>query len=140
DVDGPRVVASPSDDHVEGGQLDILVRRVDPPFAADQPEADPADGPVEGKTGDHRGQAGGVDAGDVVRVREVRGEHRHDDLDLVSVAVLERGAQRPVDEASREDGRLRWTTLATEEPAGDLPRGVHPLLEIDGEREEVDPL
>ena len=50
------------------------------------------------------------------------------------------GPQRAVGEAAGEDGGLAGTTLTTEDAAGDLPGGVHALLDVDGEREEVDAL
>jgi hypothetical protein len=46
------------------------------------------------------------------------------------------GAQRPVDQPVGER-RLVGPTLTAEERAGDLARGVHPLFDVDGEREEV---
>src|SRR5690606_15609129 len=47
-------------------------------------------------------------------------------------------AQRAVDEAAGEDRVLARATLGTEEGAGDLARGVHPLLDVDRQREEVE--
>ena len=51
-----------------------------------------------------------------------------------------RRAQRPVDQAAGEDGGVGGTALPAEEAAGDAPGGVHPLLDVDGEGEEVDAL
>src|SRR5205823_14014079 len=61
-------------------------------------------------------------------------------LDVVAVALGEERPNWPVGEAHRQDGRLRWARLALDEAARDLARGVHPLLVIDGEREEVESL
>src|SRR4029077_5522226 len=44
----------------------------------------------------------------------------------------------PVGEPCGEDALLRRTALTARERAGDLPRGVQALFEVDGEREEVD--
>ena len=77
---------------------------------------------------------------DVVRVDEVGAHDRGDDLHLVAEALGERRAQRAVGEAAREDGGLARATLTAEHAAGDLAGGVHALLDVDGEREEVDAL
>src|SRR3546814_20439933 len=63
---------------------------------------------------------------------------RDDDLCLVSEAGGERRAQRPVEHAAGQDGGVGGTALPTEERAGDAPGGGHALLDVDGEREEVD--
>ena len=78
-------------------------------------------------------------AEDVRVVLLVRREDRDDELDVVLVALGEQRADRPVRQARGEDRRLRRARLALDEPARDLARGVHPLLEVDGEREEVQP-
>jgi len=48
------------------------------------------------------------------------------------------GAQRTVDEPTGEDGGGSGTALAAEEGAGDAPGGVLALLDVNGEREEVE--
>ena len=52
--------------------------------------------------------------------------------------LLERRTQRPVDQPAGEDGVLGWPALAAEERAGDPARGVHPLFDVDRQREEVE--
>ena len=54
--------------------------------------------------------------------------------------VGEGRAQGPVDQAAGQDGLVRGLALPAEERAGDLAGGVGPLLDVDGEREEVGPL
>ena len=49
-------------------------------------------------------------------------------------------AQRAVDQAAGEDRVLARPALAAEERAGDAAGGVHPLLDVDREREEVEVL
>ena len=70
----------------------------------------------------------------------VQGEDGHNDLNLIAQAAHERRAQRPVDEATGQDGVFTWTSLATEERTGDTSGGVHALLDIDRKREEVEML
>ena len=68
----------------------------------------------------------------------VERHHGDDDLDLVAQTLLEGRAQRPVDEAAGEDRVLAGPALGPEEGAGDLARGVHPLLDVDRQGEEVE--
>ena len=58
-------------------------------------------------------------------------------MDLVAEPVGEGGTQRTVDETAGEDRLLAGPSLATEERAGDLARGVHALFDVDGQREEI---
>ena len=60
-----------------------------------------------------------------------------DHVDLVAEALGEHRPQRAVDEPTGQDRRLGCTTLAAEERAGDLAGGVHPLLDVNGQREEA---
>src|SRR5882762_7297861 len=64
--------------------------------------------------------------------------HRHrDQLRLVVPALGEERTDRPIDHARGERRFLARFALATEERAGDFARGVHALLDIDGEGKEV---
>src|SRR5207253_8842025 len=75
---------------------------------------------------------------DVGVVLLVGREDREDDLDVVLVALWKERPDRPVGQPSREDRSLGRARLALNEAAGDLACGVHPLLEVDGERKEVE--
>ena len=134
------IVLRAGDDDVERRLVELLERRVHGPLSADQAEADGADRAVERQARDPDRERSRVHRGDVVRVGHVDRQDRDDDLDLVPVALAERGPQRAVDQACGEDRRLGRTSFTTEEAAGDLPPGVHPLLDVDREREEIDPL
>ena len=68
----------------------------------------------------------------------VDAHRRRDDLGLVAPALGEQRADRAVDHPRREDALLGGPALALEEAAGDLPRGVHALLDVDGQGQEVD--
>ncbi len=99
-----------------------------------------ADRTVERDSGQHQRSARGVDAEHVLRVLLVGADHRDHDLGLVAVAVGERRAQRPVDQAGIQDGGIARAAFSPEERAGNLARGVHSLFDVDREREEVDAL
>ena len=72
-----------------------------------------------------------------MRGDHVRREDGRDALHLVAEALRPERPDRAVDHARGEDGALRRAPLALEETAGDLPGGVHPLLDVDREREEI---
>ena len=96
-------------------------------------------GPVERDLADRQRGRRGDGAEDVRVVLLVRREDRDHELDVVLVALGEERPDRPVGQAGGEDGRLGRARLALDEAARDLARGVHPLLEVDREREEVEP-
>ena len=110
------------------------------PLVADQGDADAADRAGERQAGELGGQRRGVDRDDVVQVVGVQRHHGDDDLDLVAQALDEARAQRAVDQPAGEDRALGRAALAAEERAGDAARGVHPLLDVDRQREEVEVL
>ena len=94
-------------------------------------------GPMERDVADRQGGGGAVEGEDVGVVLLVRREDGQDDLHVVVVALREERPDRPVGEAHGEDRRLGRARLALDEAAGDLPGGVHALLVVDREREEV---
>ncbi len=103
-------------------------------------DAHGADRAVEGDAREHERGGRRVDRQHVVRVDLVGSDDRPDDVHLVAEAFGERRAQRAVDEPAGQDGLVRALALTAEERAGDLARGVGPLLDVDGQREEVGPL
>jgi hypothetical protein len=95
-------------------------------------------GPEERDLADGQRGGRGDGAEDVRVVLLVRGEDGEDDLDVVLVALREERPDGPVGQAGRQDGGLRGPRFALDEAAGDLAGGVHPLLEVHREREEVE--
>ncbi len=88
--------------------------------------------------GDRQRRGGAVHRQDVVGVDVV---HRHrlgDELGLEVPALREQRADRAVDHPRGQRRLLARAALAAEEGAGDLARGVHPLLDVDGQGQEVD--
>src|SRR5690606_13871747 len=134
------------DHQVEHGLFDLsLVRERDPlvgvlALAGDQREADTGDRARERQTGDLRGGGCGVDRQRVVVLARGDRQHGDYDLDLVAQAVDERRTQRTVDQTAHQDRFGGGASLTTEERAGDLARGVGPLLDVDRQREEVEAL
>ena len=125
------------DDEVEDGVLCDGQRRVDDELAVHQADAYRAHRAHERQRRDHQSRRGAVDGQDVVRRDEVGGEDGADHLYLVAETLRPEWPNRAVGHARREDGALGGTCLALEEAAWDLPRGVHALFDVDGEREEV---
>ena len=131
-------VARARDDEVELGVGELGVRRVEDELAVDVADAHGADRALERDLADRQRGGRGDGAEDVRVVLVVRREDRDDDLDVVLVALGEQRADRAVRQARGERRRLGRAALALDEPARDLAGGVHPLLEVDGEREEVE--
>ncbi len=94
-------------------------------------------GPKNGQRRDRQRGRGAVDGEGVVAVLAVDREHRADDLHLVAKALGPERPDRPVDHARVQRGLLGGLALALEKAAGDLAGGIHLLLDIDGEGEEV---
>ena len=140
DVDLALVVLAPGHDHVERRQVEVLVGGVDLPLAVQQADARRGDRAVERQTREGDGEAGTVDGGDVVEVGHVRRKDGGHDVHLLAEPAVERRTERPVDQPCGEGRGLARPALAAEEAAGDLADGVHPLLDVDREREEVDAL
>ena len=129
----------PATTRSSGGLEQPLLVRVDDEVAVlVLADAHGADRHREGDVRDHQRGAGAVHREDVVGVHVV---DRHRDRRRAgsrAPALREERADRAVDHARGERGLLAGATLALEEAAGDLARGVHALLDVDGQREEVD--
>ena len=136
-LDHRQRVARPDDDEVEGGLLHLLERRVDDQLALDAADPHGADRAEERQRRDRERRRGAVDREDVVRHDHVGREHGADHLHLVLEALRPERPDRAVDHARGERRALGGAALALEEAARDLAGGVHPLLDVDREREEV---
>ena len=137
-LDHRQRVARADDDQVEVGVLvRLLERRVDDELAVDPGDAHCADRAEERQRRDRERRGGAVDAEDVVAVDHVRGEDGADDLHLVPEALRPERPDRAVDHARGQGRPLGRLAFALEEAARDLPGGVHPLLDVDRQREEV---
>ncbi len=132
-------VGGAGDDQVERALEQPLLVGVDEEVALGVlADAHGADGLREGDVRHRQRGAGAVHREDVVGVDAVDRHRDRDQLGLASPALGEQRAQRAVDHAGREGGLLARTTLAAEEAAGDLARGVHALFDIHRQRQEVD--
>ena len=119
--------------------LQVAVGRVDDELAVDPTHAHRADRAEERDLADRQRRRRRDRAEHVGVVLLVGREDRDDELDVVLVAIGEERADRAVGQTRRQDGRFRRPRLALDEAARDLARGVHPLLEVDREREEIEP-
>jgi hypothetical protein len=120
-----------------GAAGDQILFGVDDEVAVDLADAHRADGRREGNVGDHHGGRGAVHREDVVRVLVVHRKRDRDELCVIAPVLREQRAQRPVDHARGQRRLLAGASLALEERAGDLAGRVHPLLDVDGEREKI---
>ena len=126
------------DHEVEVGREEVLLVRVDDEVAVDLADPDRADRLRERDVGDHQRRGGAVHGEDVVGHDMVDRQRDRDELRLAVPALGEERAQRAVDHAGDEGALLAGAALALEEGAGDLARGVHALLDVHRQREEVD--
>ncbi len=131
-------VARTGDDQVELAVLELRHRRVDDELTVDAAEADCRDRSLERDLADRQRGRCGDRAEDVGVVLLVGGEDRDDALDVVLVPLREERPDRAVGQAAGEDGGLGRARLALDEAARDLAGRVHPLLEVDREREEIE--
>ena len=137
-LDHRQRVARADDDQVEIRVLvGLLERRVDDELAVDPGDANGAHRAEERQRRDRERGGRAVDAEDVVPVDHVRGEDGADHLHLVPEALRPERPDRAVDHARGEGRPLGRLPFALEEAARDLPGGVHLLLDVDGQREEV---
>ena len=130
-------LARADDDEVERRILELLEGRVEDELVVDEADANGADRPEERQRRDHERRRRTVDAEDVVRRDEICREDGADDLHLVAEALRPERPDRAVGHPRGERRPLGCTALALEEAARDLPGGVHLLLDVDRQREEV---
>ena len=125
-------------DQVEVGLGDVGLRGVHDELALEL--ADAHGGHLRGERDVRQRERGGgaVHREDVVGDHVVDAHRRRDDLGLAVPALREQRPDRPVDHARGEDALLGGAALALEEAAGDLAGGVHALLDVHGEGQEVD--
>ena len=125
------------DDQVEVELVVVLLGGVDDEVAVELADPHRADVGGDRDRRDRQRRGGAVHREDVVGVDLVDRHRDRDQLGLVVPALGEERADRPVDHARGQRRLLARFALATEERAGDLARGVHPLLDVDGEGKEV---
>ena len=125
-------------DHVEHCGFELLVRREADPLTVDQGDAHTADGPAERQPRQLRGRGRPIDSDDVVEVIGVERHDRDDNLNLVTQALLEGRSERTVDQSAGENRVLGGAAFSPEERSGDATHGIHALLDVHRQREEVE--
>ena len=126
------------DGHEALAGVALVLRRVDDILAVEVADVGRSRRAVPGNVGigHDEGRADGghdLDGGVIVLREDGVGQD-----DVVAKLLVEEGAHRTVDQAGDEDAALRRTALAAVEAAGDAAHGVHPLFDLDGQREIVD--
>ena len=141
DVDAALVVLAAGHDHVERGLVELLVAWGRPPLAADQRRCGrrPPGRRTAGRPAS-RPRAAPFSAAMSYGLAMSTCRIMTTTWTSSRKPSLKVGPQRAVDQARGQGRRLGRPALAAEEAAGDLAHGVHPLLDVDGEREEVDAL
>ena len=124
---------------IQIGVLALLIGGVDDKLAGLHVTADAHAGKraLEGHAAERHCQGSTHDVDDVKGVDLVGDERGGDDVHLVAEAVREARTNRAVDHTGRERGLLAGTALTLEVATRDAAGGVHLLVEVDGQREEV---
>ena len=124
--------------NVHLGNLALLGGRVDDGLAVDDADLAAGYNVVERNIRD-RDRDGSAQQNDYLgRVVIIVLENGADDGNVVAQVLREQRTHRAVDLTGGQDRLLGRTALAAHEGAGDAAYGVHALLEVNGEREEVD--
>ena len=131
------------DDQVEvravlGVRLQVLLGGVDDEVAVDLADPHRTDGRRQRDVGDHQRRGGAVHRKDVIGVHVVDRKRDRDQLRVIAPVLGEQRADRAVDHARGQRALLAGAALALEERAGNFPGGVHALLDVHRQREEVD--
>ncbi len=128
------------DDQVELAVHELRLGRIDDDLIVNVAHAHGTYRPHEGDRRNGERGGGGGDADDVWVVLQVGGEHGDDDLYVVAIALGEERANGAIGEARGQDRVFGRASLTLDEPARDLAGGVEPLLDVDGQREEINAL
>jgi hypothetical protein len=73
-----------------------------------------------------------------VRIDQVGTENGDHHVDIVTKTIREARTQRTIDQSTRQDGLIAGATLSAKERTWDFSSGIHPLLNVHREWEEVD--
>ncbi len=128
----------PSNDDVHPPSLANIIGRVDDDPLLVHPQPHRGHRPGKRGGGDHERRRSAEEPHHVRWRIPLRREDGGHNVNLLPVSIGEQGADRAVDEARREHGVVGGPPLPLEEPAGDLPPRVEPLLEIHPEREVIE--
>ena len=137
-LDHNDLLAGRDDRDVEIADLALLRVGVEHELAVHKADLERADRAVPGDIGDGERGGGADQSRDLGRAVMVDAHDRRHDGDVVAEVGGEERADGAVDDAAGQDALLAGAALAAVEAAGDAADGVHLLLKVDGEGEEVD--
>ena len=124
--------------HVQIRDLGLLAGGVHHQLAVHEAHLHRAHGAVPGDVGDGQGSGGADEGGDLGGAVVVHTHNGGHDGHVVAEVAGEQGADGPVNDAAGEDALLAGAALPAHEAAGDAAHGVHLLLEVHAQGEEVD--
>ncbi len=137
-LDHDHLFAGRHHSHIQVGFFGLLSGGVDHQLSVHIADLQRAHRTAPGDVGDCQG-GGGADEGGNFRGAVV--VHAHDgthNRHVVAEVAGEQGTDWPVNDAAGENTLLAGTPLPAEEAAGDTAHGVHLLLKVHAEGEEVD--
>ena len=113
---------------------------VDNQFAVHKTDQRAADRTVPRNIRDGKGDGGTDHCGNLGRAVGVNRHHGQGQRHIVAQIFREQGADRAVDHTGGEHRFLRGFALSFQIPAGDFARGVHSLVIVNRQRQEIDPV
>ena len=137
-LDHDHLLAGGDHGDVQIRDLALFAGGVDDQLAVHQAHLHGAHRTVPGDIGDGQSGGGADQSGDLGRAVMI---HSHDgghDGHIIAEVIGEQGADGAVDDAAGEDALLAGTALAAVEAAGDAAHGVHLLLKVHAQGEEID--
>ena len=137
-LDHDHLLAGGHHRHVQIADLALLAGGVKHQLAVHQTHLQSAHGAVPGNVGNGQRGGGADEGGDLGGAVVIHRHHGAHHGHVVAEIIGEQGADRPVDDAAGEHALLAGATLAAVEAAGDAAHGVHLLLKVHAQREEVD--
>ena len=123
--------------HVHVGGLGLPGVGVDHDLTVHQTHLHRAHRSVPGDVGDGQGGGGADEGGHLGGAVPVHAHDGSHDGHVIAEVAGEQGADGPVDDPAGEDALLTGTALPAHEGAGDAAYGIHLLLKVHAEREEI---
>ena len=137
-LDHDHLLAGGDHGDVQIADLALFAGGVDDQLTVHQAHLHGAHRTVPGDIGDGQSGGGADQSGDLGRAVMI---HSHDgghDGHVIAEVIGEQGADGAVDDAAGEDALLAGTAFPAVEAAGDAAHGVHLLLKVHAQGEEID--
>ena len=137
-LDHDHLLARGHHGHIQVADLALLAGGVKEQLAVHQAHLQGGHRPIPGNVGNGQGGGGTDEGGYLGGAVVIHRHHGAHDGHIVAEIGGEQGADGPVDDAAGEDALLAGAAFAAVKAAGDPAHGVHLLLKVHAQGEEVD--